>query len=488
MIRAGTLSLPMKPTRMKQVTKMSRRAASAAAGGDRIVCATDFSANAERAADVAAALAARAGATLVLVHVTDETNTHAANPEEFSNFARPALAQLKVEARRLRRAGVSVTEVLLNGYWAEQAMARFLAQDPPALVVVSSVSKIAFERWTLGSVSEGIAQSSPAPTLVVRDPAPLLEWARGETTLRVLAGTALGADGDAVLRWVAGVKRFGPCEITLGHINWPPHSRAEYGGSGPLLLARNPARLQRMLERDVLAKARAVAAEWEPRVRVLPSWGRPDAPLLSLARDLRSDLIVVGTHQRHGFNRIVHGSVSRDVLRHATASVVCVPVTDAAAPMPVVRTFRRILVATDFSVLGNAAIGCAFGAAAPAADVKIVHVIPPSTPTGPVLAGTKPGRVTRAQLRRWEADACRRMRALVPAAVAARAASVDCAVLQGSDAARMITQEAARFGADLICLGSHGRSLVAEAVVGSVARAVLVRSDRPVLVSRQPEA
>jgi nucleotide-binding universal stress UspA family protein len=51
----------------------------------------------------------------------------------------------------------------------------------------------------------------------------------------------------------------------------------------------------------------------------------------------------------------------------------------------------------------------------------------------------------------------------------------------------MITQESARFGADLNCLGSHGRSLVAEALVGSVARTVLARSDRPVLIARQTE-
>lgn len=477
----------MKKIPLENLPSRPRRTASAGSNRVRIVCGTDFSPNAQRAAEVAAALAARVGATLALVHVTDETNTHASSPEEFREFSRPAVAQLKAEARRVRRAGVTVIEVLLSGYWAEQAMARYLADDPPALVVVSSVSKIAFELWTMGSVSEGIAQSSPVPTLVVRDPAPLLEWARGETALRILAGVPLGPDGDAVLRWVEGLKRFGPCEVTLGHINWPPHSRTEYGGSGPMLLGRNPVAVQRMLERDLLAKAKAVAANWAPRLRVLPSWGRPDAPLLALARSTRSDLIVIGTHQRHGFNRVVHGSVSRDVLRHAAVSVACLPVTEAAVPAPVVPAFRRVLVATDFSVLGNAAIGCAFGAAAPAADVKIVHVIPPWTPSSPLLAEAKGGRVTRAQLRRWEADACRRMRALVPAAMAARAARVDCAVLQGSDVARMITQESARFGADLICLGSHGRSLVAEALVGSVARTVLARSDRPVLIARQTE-
>ena len=59
--------------------------------GTRIVCGTDFSDRAREAADVAAALALRGDLTLALVHVTDETNTHAASPEELRAFARPAL-------------------------------------------------------------------------------------------------------------------------------------------------------------------------------------------------------------------------------------------------------------------------------------------------------------------------------------------------------------------------------------------------------------
>lgn len=452
--------------------------------GTRIVCGTDFSDRAREAADVAAALALRGDLTLALVHVTDETNTHAASPEELRAFARPALRALRREAARLRRTGAAVETVLLHGAWAEQALARHATETAPALVVVSSVSKLAFERWTLGSVSEGVAQSAPAPTLVVRDPVPLLEWARGETALRVLAGVPLSADCDRVLQWVHGLERFGPCEVTLGHVNWPPHSRAAFGGAGPLFAGRNPARVQRLLERDVAARAQAISPRWQPRVRVVPAWGRPDAALLALARTARAELIVIGSHQRHGFNRVVHGSVSRDVLRHAAASVACVPVGLAAPESPpVVPAFRRILVATDFSPLGNAAIGCAFGAAAPAAEVKIVHVVPASNPATAIAAGAARG-LPRSNLRRVEAEAVQRLRALVPPEMAARAASVECAVLAGGEAARIIGQEAARFGADLICVGSHARGPVAETVLGSVARAVLTQSERPVLVAR----
>jgi nucleotide-binding universal stress UspA family protein len=61
----------------------------------RIVCATDFSPNARSAADVALAIALPLGATLVLVHVTDqahaleESTTDALVPPE----AQPAVSK-----------------------------------------------------------------------------------------------------------------------------------------------------------------------------------------------------------------------------------------------------------------------------------------------------------------------------------------------------------------------------------------------------------
>jgi nucleotide-binding universal stress UspA family protein len=61
------------------------------------------------------------------------------------------------------------------------------------------------------------------------------------------------------------------------------------------------------------------------KVGVETAWGRADPVLLALAKETEADLIVLGTHQRHGFGRFWLGSVSRAVLRDATVNVVVVP-------------------------------------------------------------------------------------------------------------------------------------------------------------------
>jgi nucleotide-binding universal stress UspA family protein len=54
-------------------------------------------------------------------------------------------------------------------------------------------------------------------------------------------------------------------------------------------------------------------------------------------------------------------------------------------------------------------------------------------------------------------------------------------VTEGYDVAKTIRQEAERFGALLVCIGSHGRSGLAKAILGSVAQNVMAQSQRPVL-------
>ena len=80
------------------------------------------------------------------------------------------------------------------------------------------------------------------------------------------------------------------------------------------------------------------------------------------------------------------------------------------------------------------------------------------------------------------------LRELIPAAAESLGIRTKVDVIEGGHVAAGICEAADRFDADLICIGSHGRSGFLAGAIGSVAQAVLARSSLPVLAVRPPSA
>jgi nucleotide-binding universal stress UspA family protein len=76
--------------------------------------------------------------------------------------------------------------------------------------------------------------------------------------------------------------------------------------------------------------------------------GNPAAAILAKAAAMRSDLLVMGTHGRSGFERLVLGSVTEKVLRKAACPVLSVPphTADVASAQRV--EFGSVVCAIDF--------------------------------------------------------------------------------------------------------------------------------------------
>jgi nucleotide-binding universal stress UspA family protein len=324
-------------------------------------------------------------------------------------------------------------------------------------------------RWLIGNIAERIAETSPVPTLVVRDAAPFAAWARGERPLKVFVGADFTASSDAALRWVAELQQLGPVEVIAGYVDWPPEEAARLGVSGPLGLRGNPPAMQGVLERDLREKVTRLLGSENVRVSVRGNWGRADIPLVEMAIESHADLVVVGTHQWQGLDRLRHGSISRGILHHAPMSVACVP-TPAAAPMagPRIRECRRVLVAVDLNAPHGFAAPHGYSIVQPGGTVRLVHVIEPSRP---------PQQVAEAEAK---------LRALAPHASEARGIMTEVEVIESRETAEAIRAAAERFGADVICVGSHTRPGFTAKVLGSVSLGVLQGSLRPVLVVWPP--
>ena len=428
-----------------------------------ILCATDFSTRASAAASVAAKLAQRRAEKLLLVHASD------AGRASVSELLR---GRLEAEADELRKSGAEVEAKLLNGRRPSDALLSFIREHEPTLIVVACAVKGALDRWALGSFSESIAEGSPVPTLVVRNPSVFDGWDWMKSRLTILLALDQNPSSDVVLRWAKEFRRVGPCDFVAGHVNFctPTYEESAY----PLAALANPPALQERLERAMRNRVRDQIGDDSVDVIVRPRFGDPGPVIVEIADEKKAHLIAIGAHQRRGIHRLAQFSVSRDVLHQSDMNVMCVPVTTRFDPREAhIPEFHRVLVTTDFSELGNTAVPFGCGACSAGGLLKIVHV-------------ASPRRLERSAGLRWTSELRSKLRALIPGEMTTRGRPPEVEVLANGDVAQAICDEAERFGADLVCMTSHG-SGASQAFHGSVAKAVLKRIRRPLLVIRRPE-
>jgi nucleotide-binding universal stress UspA family protein len=156
--------------------------------------------------------------------------------------------------------------------------------------------------------------------------------------------------------------------------------------------------------------------------------------------------------------------------------------------------YRRILVAVDGSAPSTRAFHEGLRLAGDqGAELRVIHVVD----FGVLLASYADASLL--DIGHLEATLRSTGAAIVKATLADARGSrvaVDSALIETDtgDVARAILDEAARWGADLIVLGTHGRGGLAHLLLGSVAEGVVHGSSLPVLLlrgrpaARHPEA
>jgi nucleotide-binding universal stress UspA family protein len=425
-----------------------------------ILCGTDFSGSAAKAADVAAAMAMRLGAPLLLAHGIDE---HGEIPASYWPSLESALrAQLHTEAGRVRRTGAQVEEIMAGGA-PEDGVASRAERADARCIVLGSNGHGTVGRMILGSVSESIAESAWVPTLVLRESARIEDWARGGKPLRVFVGADFTANSDTAMTWAASLREIGPCEFTIGFVDLAADRRTSELEDAP---ARTPPpeEVHEMLLHDLRERTASYFQKDAIHVRVLPTKGRVDSHLLEMAGEANAELIVIGTHQWQGLRRLRHPSVSRRILHAAQTNVACVPSRrPVSANSTCISQAHRILVATGLSSHDGSAVPYAFSTLQPGGTAWLLHVAQPS-------------EIAALQLPR--------LREMIPAEAIERGFKVQTEVVSDADVAKAICDAAERLDVDLICIGSRGPCKRIDAL-GDTTLAVLARSTRPVLIVPQ---
>ena len=313
----------------------------------RVLFPTDFSTCAEGAYRHAAWLADRFGAELHVLHVVeDESAPERDWPEaEGTGHVRISLADVcqdlglplpppshEYDPYDL----IEVVEAEVVGRKAPDAILDYAHDEEIDLVVIGTHGRRGWRRGVLGSVAETVTRRAPCPVLTVR---PLDAPGEGDwPPRRVLLAADIDPYQAAVpsvsARWAAQLARVYHAPL---HIVAVTHQ-----GRGAMSSTDGAAeeRDQMRTALRTLADALRDDAEADLEVTVTVRTGRTADAICATAEEVRTHLLVVGTHGRDGVDRALLGSVAEALVRTAPCPVL-VARDGVAAPEQRGDTARR---------------------------------------------------------------------------------------------------------------------------------------------------
>lgn len=437
-----------------------------------ILSAIDFSPVSIRAVAVAQHWSNRLKEPLELVHVVSPPiglpHEIGSGLAVFSEALHNAGIQ-KLENLRASMAnqGIEVRTKVLFGD-AETGLSEYAAASSASMLVIGTHGRHGAARFFLGSTAERAIGHTTVPVLVVPQDAVegLADHTKGGT-LEIVAALSVGAQGDAVRKWLHALREQIACNVTFVHVFNASAEHRRLGIEGPFDDLDDDPELLAFLRRDLLPLT-VLPGSGSTSLVLRSDWGKGPDPIAWEGTTDTADLLVIGV--RRGKHLGARGGAA--TLRAATVPVLCVPTAASVEPVAIDRIPRlaRVLVATDLSASGNRAVPHAYQLVrAGGGRVDILHV---------VEAPESMGGLTQERQGLLEREITR----LIPTDAELRGIQTRITIVGSSTPKEAILQAAERIRCDVIVLSSHGRGGVARTVLGSVADNIVREATRPVVV------
>ena len=296
---------------------------------------------------------------------------------------------------------------------------------------------------------------------------------------RILCPVDFSDVSRRALDYAVGMARWYGATLSVLHVARVSVPSTAFGAGAAVIM--EPAVLSLVehekLSADLLAFANAKPAG-EVRIEVEVVEGQAWREIRDRGAALDASLLVVGTHGRSGFERLMLGSVTEKLLRVAPCPVLTVP-PGASFRSPGV--FKSVLCATDFSPAAGVATRWA-AALAEEGDAELLmlhvaeeHTIPGNETWSPPASLAE----FRQEYDRW---CTARLREAVP-----ETARTWCTVreltVRGVPHTEIVRAAAAHH-CDLIVLGVAGHESLGDRVFGSTSQHVVRAATCPVLTTR----
>jgi len=280
---------------------------------------------------------------------------------------------------------------------------------------------------------------------------------------RILLATDFSARSDRALGRAVRLARAASAELVLLHVVDEDH----------------PARLLELERREAEAMLEEMVQTIEGvRCRTRVEAGDPSGSMVEVTKGVDADLLVVGAHRRRLLKDVfVGGTMERTIRRTGRPALM--------VQAPAGRDYERVLVATDFSDYSRAALDSARSLGLlEGRGVTVLHAL-----DSPARELTLQSAMTEKQFADYLAEEEQRAREELAAFLRKAGFQPSLEVVRTIDAsaAETIVDSAKAMRADLVVVGTRGRSGLGRFLIGSVAEGVLHRAEMDVLAVPAPE-
>ncbi|MGO9647399.1 MAG: universal stress protein [Terriglobales bacterium] len=289
----------------------------------KVLLAIDSSPASEYVVNTAATRPWPSGTAFCVMSVVD-LGRWEGRPAVVEDAKREAQSLVKSATEKLAQSGHEVCSEIQLGS-PKKAIPEHAKRWGADLVMIGSHGKTALTRFLLGSVAQAVLRTSPCSVEIVRHspasapPSQAMKILLASDGSRCSAKAALSV---ANRPWPAGsqISIVSVVQLLTPEI---PNTAAPLASEYPTSLLEHVWEEARTHAEEAVAEARKTLSATGLKVcerRATPV-GEPRALILDDAEEWEADLIVLGSHGRHGWDRMLLGSVSESVALYAHCSV-----------------------------------------------------------------------------------------------------------------------------------------------------------------------
>jgi nucleotide-binding universal stress UspA family protein len=293
---------------------------------ERILCPTDFSKFAFRAADYAMALGRHYDAEVHFLHVIPSALIQ---PEQYPyvaeavpltpEFRKRALERLDAFVALSKAEGVRTRFSVAEGA-PVSAILEAAEADHASLLCLGTHGREGVERLVLGSVAEKVLRKARCPVLTVSEPGDERGPKKAVFKDILCAVDFATLSLKAVEYCLSLAQESGGLLTLVNTVEWFPDEPTWIG-------IPNASDYRSQMEEQVRTRLEEIvpreAREW-CEIQVVVRSGKAYREILTVARERKADLIAMGVRGRNPLDIMLFGSTTQHVVRHAECPVLTI--------------------------------------------------------------------------------------------------------------------------------------------------------------------